>query len=331
MRSARICSPGHADRACDIIAESVIDEYLQRDPETAGRIRVSGGRGALFVSGIIASKADFDVGAIVTRTAASLGVREHVEPFVSIESVPGSFILEATRTHRPISVMGYATRETDSSLPLPVYLAKKIARRLDDLRQNNGEWFWLEPAFEVSVVEDAKTKALHAYIACAHGQQDVARVRERIVPVVQSLATNIRVSVNEHGLIRQNGLDADIGSSGVFDEPYGSSLPLPSSPIGCDPSNPQKFGTWLARGLAKRVLLRNEQAKAVMVQATYLPGDVIPSYLRVRDERGRDLLFDYDHETMTYAYLRKSLRPALSTNAVHWGFAGEVELPWEQA
>ncbi len=337
MRSARVLSPGHPDRACDIIAETIVDEYVRRDPAAAVRVRVTGGRGALFVAGVVSTTADFDVGAVVARTAASLGVRSHVEPFVSIEQVPGSFILEATRTHRPISVVGYATRETDVRLPTSVVLAKRIAKHLEDLRSRNPEWFWLEPAFEVTVIERPHSDPI-AYISCAHGERDLADVRELVSRAISHIESNIGVRVNLHGSIRANGLDQDVGASGVLDEPYGSGIVVSGSPIGCDPSNPLKFGTWLARGLAKRVLDRSivssdparRETKAVLVRATYAPGDREPSFLSIRDDHGRNVSMDGDAATMAYAFLRPHLRIGLSTNAAHWGFAGEVEMPWEQ-
>jgi S-adenosylmethionine synthetase len=336
MRSARVLSPGHPDRACDIVAETIVDEYIRRDPTASVRIRVCGGRGALFIAGVASSTADFDVGAVVARTAASLGVRSHVEPFVSIEQVPGSFILEATRTHRPISVVGYAARETDVRLPTTVVLAKRIAKKLEDLRSHDPEWFWLEPAFEVTVAERPHADPV-VYVACAHGERDLSEARERVTEAVSRIESKAAVRVNLHGSIRANGLDQDIGASGVMDEPYGNGVIVTGSPIGCDPSNPLKFGTWLARGLAKRVLDRNivsddpirRHTKAVLVRATYAPGDREPSFLSVRDDRGRDVSMDGDAAMMAYAFLYPHLRLGLSTNAAHWGFAGEVEMPWE--
>jgi S-adenosylmethionine synthetase len=307
----------------------VLDEYLNRDPETSARLRVMGGRGALFVSGVISTKADFDVGAVITRTAASLGVRGHVEPFVSIDAIPGSFLLEGTRSNRPISVTGYATNETEERLPSHVMLSRRIAKRLEDLRHHDPEWFWLEPSFDVTVTERERG-SYQVYINCAHGDVKLKDARERIsaniLPHFDLPKVSLHVNVN--GGMHSNGLDQDVGASGLSEEPYGSAIPWIGSTIGVDPSNPSKFGAWLARGLAKRALERSG-ARAVMVQATYLPGDREPSALQVRDERGRDLVQERDGAIMTYAFLKKQLRLGLSTNASHWGFAGEVEMPWE--
>lgn len=329
MRLARTCSPGHPDRACDIIAESIVDEYLRRDPLASIRLHVCGGRGALFVTGVVSSSADFDVGSVVSRIALTLGVRNEIEPFVSLESVPGSFLLEATRTGRPIAVLGYATRETDEKIPSHVQLSGRIAKKLEDLRQHDGEWFWLDPAFDVAV-EERSDQAKDVFVTIAHGEQEIVDVRARIKQVIASIDEAVRVHVNEFGPLRSAGLDIDIGASGTLDEAYGNGFPLPSVTIGCDPSNPRKFGNWLARGLACRVLERTPEANAILVRAIYAPGDKIPSELRIQDERGRSLIQDGDAESLSYSYLKSILTPGLSTSAAHWGFSGVKEMPWEK-
>lgn len=329
MRLARICSPGYPDRACDIIAESIIDEYLRRDPQSSIRVHVSGGRGALFVTGVVSSTADFDVGALVSRVAMTMGIRNEIEPFVSIESVPGSFLIEATRTGHPIAVLGYATRETDERIPSHVLLARKLAKHLEDLRQHDGEWFWLDPAFEVSI-QERSDKTTDAYVTIAHGEQDLKDVRERIKSLFVSIHPGLIVHVNDFGPLRSAGLDLDVGSSGSIDDAYGHAFPLPSSTMGCDPSSPRKFGNWLARGLSRRVLERNQDTNAVLVQAIYAPGDRLPSELRIRDERGRSLIQEGDDESMSYAFMKADLRNGLCSLASHWGFAGESGMPWEK-
>jgi S-adenosylmethionine synthetase len=328
MRLARTCSPGHPDRACDLIAESIIDEYLRRDPLSAIRLHVCGGRGALFVSGVVSSSADFDVGALASRVVLSLGVRNAIEPFVSIESVPGSFLLEATRTGRPIAVLGYATRETEERIPTPVLLSRNVAKKLEDLRQYDGEWFWLDSAFDVAVEERADL-SMEVYLTVAHGEQEIKDVRSRIKETISAIHPWLNIHINEFGPLRSAGLDLDVGSSGILDDAYGNVFPLPSVTIGCDPSNPRKFGNWLARGLACQALERTEDARAVLVRGVYAPGDKTPSEFEVRDEKGRSLIQEGDAESMSYAYLKSVLRPGLSTEAAHWGFSGEKQLPWE--
>lgn len=87
MRSALARLPGHPDAVCDLVAETVVDEYLRRDPATRIRLSVAGGRGAIFVSGDVMSTADFDVSAVIRRSIGALGVMADMEPFISLDPV----------------------------------------------------------------------------------------------------------------------------------------------------------------------------------------------------------------------------------------------------
>lgn len=327
MRIGRTLSPGHPDRACDLIAETIVDEYLRRDPTSSLRVHVMGGRGALFVTGVVASKADFDVGAVVQSAAAKLGARKPIEPFAALEPAAGANLLDALRSSRPISVTGYAARETPEALPWPVALSRRIAKRLEDLRLHDPEWFWLEPSFEVSVAERV-SGSLAAYVTCAHGNEDIANVRVRIKRALADIAKDSDVRVNISGPLASFGLDHDIGSSGMAHEPYGSGLPTALSHVGLDPSHPCKFGAWMAREVARNALLRSD-ARAALVQAVYEPGKPEPVSLRVRDERGRNLVSPSDGEAMSYYSLARRFRNGLNVEACRWGFAGEAGLPWE--
>lgn len=328
MRIGRTLSPGHPDRACDLIAETVVDEYLRRDPTSSLRVHVTGGRGALFVTGVVSSKADFDVGAVVTRAAAQLGARNAIEPFVALEPVAGAGLLDALRSSRPIAVTGYATNETPEGLPRCIVLSRRLAKKLDDLRAHDPEWFWLEPAFEVSVTEE-RAGCVPVCVICAHGEMDAdaarLRLKQALEPLVQQSGS---IRVNPAGQLSSFGLDHDIGSSGLMDEPYGSGLP-PVSVSGLDPSHPRKFGSWMARELARNILERND-GRAVFVRAVYEPGRAEPVSLSARDERGRELSRPEDKEALTYYAIKSRFRHGLNADACRWGFAGEAGLPWEE-
>jgi S-adenosylmethionine synthetase len=327
MRIARTLSPGHPDRACDIIAETIIDEYLRRDPESRLRIRVAGGKGALFVTGVVSSKADFDVGAIAVRSAGALGARQPVEPFVAVEPVMGSMLPSALRLNRPIVVAGYAAVETPETVPMPVALSRRLAKRLDDLRATDPEWFWLEPGFEISIAERAPGET-RAFVSCSHGTVPLDEARERIRQALASVCNTSDIRVNVHGPSEAWGLDADVGSSGGFDHPYGTGLPIMTSVSGMDPFHPTKYGTWLARDVARRALQRSG-SKAVLVQGVYDPDDDAPSFLRIRNEKGQDVSEADDLDRMSPAIVSEFLTSTLNADAIRWGFAGETGLAWE--
>jgi len=327
MRIAHQTSPGHPDQTCDIIAETIVDEYLRRDPSTRVRVQVMGGKGALFISGMVSSKADFDVGAIASRTAGSLGARKPVEPFVAIETIGTTGQSQAMRQSGTVEVMGYATRETPELMPAATIIARRAAKHLEELRTGNPDWFWLDASFHVDVAQSSRTSTIIT-ITCAHGDKPISEVRDTITSVLRSLDASATIRVNPTGPLAEWSIDHDIGSSGTHDASYGSSLPAQQSLIGIDPYHPRKYGTWLARGLARRVLERCD-VQAILVRAVYEPGERVPAWFSIKDEHGRDRSEISDAELLRDIALASALRSGLNADAARWGFAGEAGMPWE--
>ncbi|MCI0479745.1 hypothetical protein L0Y59_04320, partial [Candidatus Uhrbacteria bacterium] len=274
MRSATVRLPGHPDHACDLVAEAIVGEYMRRDPASRLRVGVVGGRGVMFVSGDVASTADFDVSALVKRTLGSLGVTDDVEPFISLEPVDAdhaaAFRLHA---HAPVTVIGYATSETPEGAPAVVVAARRIAKALDAKRTGDPDWFWLGPDAEVTAFGDG-ARPTRVVVMLEHGSEPLASVREKVASELASVADGASVVVNPAGACERRGLAARSGASGRAPGPYGSLMPS-TSVAGIDPSSAEKAGTWLCRAAARSLL--DEGIRAVQVRATYLPGDVKPT------------------------------------------------------
>lgn len=320
--------PGHPDAICDLVAEAVVDEYVRRDPETRIRLAVSGGHGALFVSGDVKSRADFDVSSLVRRTVAALGVLDEIEPFVSIEASDAEDASRVIAGHdAPVTVTGYATVETPEFVPAPVSFARRIAKGLDERRRTDQEWFWLGPDGVVTVQARGK-EADAAFIQIEHGTKSIAEAREEMRKLVGNVAPGLAVRVNESGPTEARGLARRMGGSGRRTAPYGSAVPFGDGVIGMDLRSPEKAGAWLVRAAARSLVSRG--ANAALVQATYVPGDRVPSAIAARDERGNDLTADIPRESLSLdRVMAEWWRPNLCADAARWGFAGVPGMPWE--
>lgn len=320
--------PGHPDTVCDLVAEAVVDEYVRRDPGTRIRLAVNGGHGALFVSGDVKSKADFDVSALVRRTVASLGVLDELEPFVSIEASDAE---DASRIvvgqDGPVTVTGYATSETPEFVPATVALARRIAKELDERRRTDQDWFWLGPDGDVTT-SAGRTEPDAVFLQIEHGSKPLADARTDIQKLVRHIAPGCSVRVNESGPTDVRGLARRMGGGGRRTSPYGSAIPFGVGVVGMDLRSPEKAGAWLVRASARSLVASG--AKAALVQATYLPGDRVPSLVVARDERGTDLTAKVPRESLALdRVMAEWWRPNLCADAARWGFAGVAGLPWE--
>lgn len=329
MRSARITLPGHPDKACDLVAEAILDEYLRRDPAARIALNVAGGHGALFISGDVSSEADFDVASLVRRTLGSLGVMDEMEPFVSLENIVAEQLpLFLSGFELPVIGTGYASSETQELIPSAVLLAKRIAKALEERRLHDADWFWLGADAEVSVQDNGREPP-DVRIFLEHGATPIVEARKSVESVMRAILPDARVHVNELGAHEVRGLAHRSGSSGKDRAPYGSLLPSVSNGIGRDIRHPEKAASWLLRSAA-RDLVQNG-AKAALVQATYVPGELVPSRITARDERGIDLSTKVDRASLSLERVAKEWwRPGLNADAARWGFAGEPGLPWEE-
>jgi S-adenosylmethionine synthetase len=329
MRSAKVKLPGHPDKACDLVAEAIVDEYLKRDPESRLQIQVSGGRGALFVNGDVTSAADFDVSALVQRTLGAAGLLQPLEPFVALEQMPPDAAgLYLHGSGLPIMAIGYACDETREFLPKTVYLAKRIAKALEDKRQGDESWFWLGADGEVAVMAE-RSEPDAIFIQVEHGSEPLDSVRSKIEELAKGFAPGVRIKVNEFGPCEARGLAGLSGASGRDREVYGLPLPAIDVRVGCDIRHPGKAGAWLARAAAIG-LVRSGKARAVLVNLKYSPGEIRPTSVSARDEKGRDISEYLDRSNLALDRVVKDWwRPGLNIDAIRWNLAGEAGLPWE--
>lgn len=333
MRLARVTLSGHPDRICDLVAAGIADEYLRRDPETRIRCNVSGGRGAIFVTGEILTTADFDVSHLVQRSLGQLGVIELLEPFIALEPVESGQVGRWRQScTEPTLVTGYATREADSSMPAPMHWAKKLATTLDEKRRIDPDWFWLGAAGTVTVLGEGKDIS-EVVVEVDHGIQPLELVRHAIAQEFDALdwENKPKLQINLLGELEKQGIETSIGRSPSHVLAYGQGLPFLVNPAGRDWHAVEIYGAWLARYLAKETL-RKSEAQAVMVELLYRPGETYPSRILARDEKGRDLsgLARFDREKMMEK-IKDWRSPGRMTEATKAGIVGDRHLPWENA
>ncbi len=319
------------NKLCDIVAAGIVDEYLKRDPDSRVHISVSGGHGALFVAGELQSTADFDVSASVRRILGKYGIPDGLEPFIALEKIPSERIMHARQACiDPVVAFGYATKESESQIPLVQHLANKIAQVLDDKRAEDPEWFWMSRVGGVTVTR-AQNNILEITIRIDHGSHDLGSIRQEITKVIESLDLpgSYKLQINPLGASDYHNLKTAIGQSGICIQPYGSALPSIPNSAGLDWHKAKVIAPIIARNIAKRIL-KSSDAKAIMVRLAYMPGEDEPAQIWIRDEAGHDLSAKAEDMEL---HLQKAMdtwkQSDLMTQIIIHGIAGNQNLPWE--
>ncbi len=331
MQSGYCPLSAEPNKLCDIISAGIVDEYLKRDPQSRVRLSVSGGHGALFVSGELHSEADYDVAGYVRRILGKYGITDGLEPFISLEKIPSERVMHARQACiDPVFAFGYASAETVSQIPKAQDLANQIASALEGKRRQDPEWFWMSRIGTVFVAFE-NNQDPEVIIRLDHGTQDLGTIRQEITKLIESmsLSPGVKVTVNSLGAAEANGLQTSLGQSGCTYHPYGLSLPCISNPAGLDWHNAKVIAPIIARHAAKQIL-KTSGAKAVMVRLLYLPGEDLPAQIWIRDEFGHDLV---SHSQKLELHLQKAM-DGWKQSDLMWkitlnNFAGNLNLPWE--
>ena len=129
--------PGHPDKVCDYIADSILDAHLEKDPESRVACEVLAKGNHVVLAGEITSKHHINHKSVVKQALDDLGYGQlHVAVADLIQKqIPALADNAAHGFAGDQGVMvGYACDETPTLMPMPSYLAHKIAKSIDDYR-----------------------------------------------------------------------------------------------------------------------------------------------------------------------------------------------------
>lgn len=331
---------GHPDKVCDQIVESILDEYLRRDPLSRTDIQALGSHGMVMVGGVVDSRADFDASDLARRVYERAGFTDPVELFVNLErpsEEEGRVIVRGGAQGTAI-VHGYATRETREMLPRAVVFANLLAQRIDDLRRSDSRFSWLKPDGKLQLATEGERVIAVTAIVEHDSGVDLPHVQAHILehaiaPILHDLE-GVKLLVNPAGTFTHGGFGANAGVSGrkVLADTYGGLLPHGGIALaGKDPLKPGRAGTLMARYVAKK-LVAEGVANNVFITVVYSLGMAEPMLLSARSGQGEDLTamvnerFDFRPEAIVERLnLRRPMYAACST----YGIFGREGLPWE--
>ncbi|MBQ6727554.1 MAG: methionine adenosyltransferase, partial [Clostridia bacterium] len=161
-------SCGHPDKLCDRISDAILDEYLKKDPTARVACECSATKNFLLIMGEITSCEQVDVKEVAKRVIKETGYdykgsafsSDNVEIVVKINrqspdialGVDNSLEFKSESADRFDKIgagdqgimFGYAVRETEELMPLPITLAHKMCEKLEEVRVS-GELPYLRP------------------------------------------------------------------------------------------------------------------------------------------------------------------------------------------
>lgn len=359
---------GHPDKACDQVADAVLDAILREDADALVGCEVTASLNKVHIMGEITTSCTPDYERIARETLCSIGytsVRSGLDARaceVTVDVHQQS--PEITRSVERVStadagagdqgvVFGYACDETDCFMPLPITLAHNLVHRLDDIRRSRTiDHLQPDGKSQVSLeYHDGTPYRIAAVIMSSQydASLDIDTVRDEIIEriIKPVLPTNLvdegtLLYVNPTGHFSLGGPAANTGLSGrkTIVDTYGSTAHSGGSSLaGKDPSKINRCGAYLARYVAKNIVAAG-LARRCECALAYAIGLTDPVCMNI-DTFGTGKVAD---ETLA-AWVEKSidLRPAMIIRRFNlrrpiyhalscYGHVGENarEMPWEQ-
>ena len=306
---------GHPDKVCDLISDSILDAYLEKDPAAHVAVETVAKNNTVIVAGEVSSTAHVDAEAVIRRTIRGIG---YDRPEYGFNADTAEIILRLDRQSPDIAqgvndaletrasgeaaeigagdqgmMFGYATNETQEMMPLTAVLAHKLARRLTEVREN-GTLPYLRPdgKTQVSVrYEDGRPVSVDTVLVSAQHDPEVTQEqlhqdirKEVIVPVLQNFLTeDTRVLINPTGRFVIGGPVGDSGLTGrkIIVDTYGGAAKHGGGAFsGKDPTKVDRSAAYAARYVAKNIVAAG-LAEKTEIQVAYAIGVAAPVSLYV--------------------------------------------------
>ena len=359
---------GHPDKVCDQISDAILDAILAQDPEAHVACEVTAWTDNVNIMGEVTAAAHPDYEAIARRVIRDIGYdkpgvgfdagscRIHVNLHTQSPDIAQGVdhkAQEDTGAGDQGMMFGYACRETEDLMPLPITLAVRLAKRLEQVRRE-GVLPWLLPdgKSQVSVeYEDGKPVRIATVVISAQHSASVptetlreAVRREVIDPVLPEELVDDETAyfINPTGRFVIGGPAGDSGLTGrkIIADTYGGAARHGGGAFsGKDPTKVDRTGAYMARYLAKNIVAAG-LADRCEVQLAYAIGLADPVSVMV-DTFGTGKVSDEalaawvtEHVDMRPGVMirRFGLRSPIYHTVSCYGHFGENArgLPWEQ-
>jgi S-adenosylmethionine synthetase len=375
--SSESVTEGHPDKLADQISDAVLDAILAVDVEGRVACETLVTTGIVMVAGEITTSEYVDIPSVVRRTVLEIGytdanfgidgatcgvltsIQEQSPDIArgvehSLEQrVEGSRDdLDTLGAGDQGMMFGYACRDTDELMPLPIAMAHRLTKRLADVRKA-GVVPYLRPDGKSQVTieyQDGTPVRVDTVLISAQHREEVdvdtllapdveAEVIDPVLREFELDAEGVRVLVNPTGRFEIGGPKADTGLTGrkIMVDSYGGMAPHGGGCFsGKDPTKVDRSAAYMARYVAKNLVAAGF-ADRLQLQVAYAIGTAHPVSLavdtfgteRVDPERIVGLVWDAFDFRPAAIIRQLDLRRPIYEETAAYGHFGRKEFSWE--
>jgi len=379
MFTSESVTEGHPDKICDQISDAVLDACLEQDPMSRVACETAVKTGFVALLGEITTSAYVNFDELVRKVVNEIGYDSSDKGFDgntcavlsavasqsadialgvdhAMEDKAGEMkdaAIEHVGAGDQGMMFGFACNETPTLMPMPIYMAHKLARRLSELRKD-GTLPWLRPDGKSQVTVEysqGKPKRIDTVLISTQHAPDIShaeiveQISEHIIyPVLPEglVDKNLKIFVNPTGRFVIGGPMGDAGVTGrkiIVDTYGGMGRHGGGAFSGKDPTKVDRSAAYAARYVAKNIVAAG-LADRVEVQVAYAIGVAHPLSVnvetfgtaRIADEKIAALVSEH-FDLRPGAIIRDlDLRRPIYRKTAAYGHFGrdDIEFPWEK-
>jgi S-adenosylmethionine synthetase len=369
---------GHPDKLADQVSDAILDSILRDDPLGRVACETLVTTGLVVVAGEITTEIYVEVPKVVRETVTGIGYTDaksgidgatcgvlvaiqDQSPDIAIGVDTAYEVREGEAQDRfdeqgagdQGMMIGFACRETEELMPMPIAVAHRLAKRLADVRRA-GVVPYLRPDGKSQVTieyRDWQPVRVHTVVISAQHREEVDIdsllkpdiVEEVIEPVLKEMdldAEGVRILVNPTGRFEIGGPKADTGLTGrkIMVDSYGAMAPHGGGCFsGKDPTKVDRSAAYMARYVAKNVVAAGLAAR-VQLQVAYAIGTAHPVSLSLDTFATSEVdpvklhavvseVFDFRPAAIISAL---DLRRPIYRETAAYGHFGRKGFPWEE-
>ena len=359
-------SEGHPDKIADQISDAVLDEILKQDPKARVACETYVKTGMALVGGEITTSAWVDIENLAREvicdigyTSSEMGFDGHSCAVLNAIGKQSSDINQGVDRENPLDqgagdqgiMFGYATNETDVSMPAAITYAHRLMERQAQVRKS-GKLDWLRPDAKSQLTfkyEDHKIVGIDAVVLSTQHAETVNQkdlhegvMEEIIKPVLPAhwLSKDTKYFINPTGRFVIGGPMGDCGLTGrkIIVDTYGGAARHGGGAFsGKDPSKVDRSAAYAARYVAKNIVAAG-LADRCEIQLSYAIGVAEPTSIMIETfgtgKVANELLVSlvrefFDLRPYGLIKMLDLIQPIYRQTAAY-GHFGREQFPWEK-
>jgi len=352
---------GHPDKLCDLISDSILDEYLKQDENSRVAVETFASKDKITVAGQVTSNGEVDIENLVRNVIKKVGYDNEktdmdyrtckIDINITKQSSDIAMGVDVGGAGDQGIMFGYATDETENYMPYAIDMAHKLAKRLADVRKEN-EITYLRPDGKTQVTieyEDNMPKRIDTILISTQHLEEVTMDRlkkdliEKVINVVvpkEMMDENTKIYINPTGRFVIGGPLGDTGLTGrkiIVDTYGGYSRHGGGAFSGKDASKVDRSASYMLRYIAKNIVA-NGYAKKCELQVSYAIGMEKPISIwvntfgtnKIPEEDIIKLIEEKFDLTPNGIIKYLDLKKPIYTKTTNYGHFGKEEMPWEK-